>query len=387
MLLCEKRLGADMPYTREEIVSALETVAEVGVPTATAAKILDVGTSEYLEYFQREIIDGILRVGSTCCFFEGSYGSGKTHLLQLLRHLAENNNLLVAEIMLSRDTDFSNWKAVTQRILEKMQLKTDSGVIESVPKILDYLSDRMELSDISLKKYKLPHVGFVNAMEFFLKKNKNLGFVSKKKLADFLLGQRIGTGELKKHKVYGVKSPLSKRNAELVFKTILSAFFHLGYPILILFDEMDQTFQSVQASSNKAQMAANLIRRLIDACSFSNFQGACLVFAVSLNFIPRCAEVYPALGERLLLSSQVLDKSCWRLPVSRLESINTYHDHHEFAVATVGRFVSLAGKLGIQGITRDDLNFLARDVLANHAGLDFRRPLVRRLASKLLAEL
>lgn len=374
-----------MPYTREQIISALETVVEVGVPTASAAKILDVGTDDYLQFFKREIVDGILKGGANCCFFEGSYGSGKTHLLQLLRHLAEANNQLVAEVELSKNTDFSHWNVVTKLILEKLQLKTETGTIKSVPKILDYLSERIDLSKISLKKYQLPHVGFVNAMEIYLKKNRQLGLYSKEYLADYLLGQRIGAGVLRRHSIEGVKNPLSKRNAELVFKTVLSAFFYLGYPILILFDEIDQTFQDVLATSRKAQTAANLVRRLIDACSFSNLKGICMVFAVSPNFIPRCSEVYPALGERLSLSTQFLDDSpSWRSPVTRLEHLNAYQDHDDFAKIAVEKFMSLASELKIKGINKDDLNPLARRAKANNAGLNFRRPLIRNLASKLL---
>lgn len=376
-----------MNYTREEIVTALEIVAETGVPTVNAAKILDIGTDNYLRYFQREIVDGILRFGSTCCFFEGSYGSGKTHLLQLLRHLAETNNLLVAEVELSQNTDFSHWNTVTKLILEKLELKTETCTIKSIPKILDHLSDRMDLSKISLKKYQLPHIGFVNAMDIYLKKNKKLGPHSKEMLADYLLGQRIGAGVLRRHYIEGVKNPLSKRNAELVFKTVLSSFFYLGYPVLILFDEIDQTFQNILTTSRKAQTAANLVRRLIDACSFSNLKGICMVFAVSPNFIPRCSEVYPALGERLTLSTQWLDSPSWRSPVTRLADLNAYQDHDDFAEKTVDKFMSLATELQIQGINRDVLNHLARRAKFNHAGLDFRRPLIRNLSSKLLEKL
>jgi hypothetical protein len=373
-------------YSREQILAALETVVETGVPTSLAARLLDVGSERYLSFFKKEIIDGILRPGgATCCFYEGAYGSGKTHLLHLLRHLAQQNDLLVAEVELSQNADFSSWHTVTNLILENLEFQTVNGAIKSVPRILDFLATKLDPSRFALKQFALPHVGFVNAMEIYLRRNRQLGDFGKKRLADYLMGQRITAGTLRRFGIEGVKNPLSQRNAEIVFNTVLSALYHLGFPTLILFDEIDQTFQNVRLNSRRVQEAANLVRRLIDACSVSRLEGVCMVFAVSMNFMSRCNAVYPALGDRVTIDRYFLETPNWRLPMVDLDTINDFRDQDEFTEQAVKRFCELADSLKLgDRVGKTTLYASAREVLLENAGSNFRRPLVRRLASELL---
>ena len=376
-----------MSYSRNSVIEALENVAQIGVPSIGAASILDVGTQDFLRYFENELLDNfIAQGGSTCRFFEGAYGSGKTHLLQLLHDIAIKRRMLVVEVELSHSMNFMNWHSITQYILEKIQCRFDGKVVQSLPKILDALAAQNWASEKPLKSFHLPHTGFVNAIETYLKRSRNLNPAAKEKLAQFLLGQRVSAVDLRKMGIMGVKNPLSRRNAELVFNTVLSTLFHLGLPgTMVLFDEADQTFRSTLTHSMKAHAAANIMRRLIDACSLSGIKGVLVAFAVLPNFIPACANTYQAVGERLMVSSEGRTEPGWRTPVLRLDAVNSLADHEEFVEAAVIKFMELSKLLGVSKNLKPQLELAGEEILNQHAGLDFRRPLVRRYASMLLA--
>ncbi|WP_373064703.1 BREX system ATP-binding domain-containing protein, partial [Gemmatimonas sp.] len=85
------------------MVDALEQLAQYGVPSQGAARLLDVGSAEFLRYFERETLDDfVCRGGATCKLFEGAYGSGKTHLLHLLHDLALSKGMAVVKTDLSQ---------------------------------------------------------------------------------------------------------------------------------------------------------------------------------------------------------------------------------------------------------------------------------------------
>jgi len=377
---------ANMTYTRNSIIEALECVAQIGVPSIGAASILDVGSHDFLKYFEKEILDNfIAQGGSTCRFFEGAYGSGKTHLLQLFQDIAIKRHMLVVEVELSHSMNFIYWESITRYIMEKIQCRFDGKVVRSLPKILDALALNGWASENPLKSFHLPHTGFVNAIDTYLKQNQNLNPAAKEKLAQFLIGQRVSAVELRKLGVTGVKNPLSRRNAELVLNTVLSSLFHLGLPgTMVLFDETDQTFRSTLTHSNKAHAAANIMRRLIDACSLNGIKGVLVSFAVLPNFIPACANTYQAVGERLMVSSEGRHEPGWRTPVLRLDSVNSVPGHDEFVKAAVDKFMELSRLLGIKKNLKSQLEIAGEDILAHHAGLNFRRPLLRMYASMLL---
>lgn len=375
-----------MPYSKTDIIDALECVAQTGVPSNGAATILDIGTKSYLDFFETEILDKLVtQGGSTCRFYEGTYGSGKTHLLQLFHDMAIRKRMLVVEVELSQILNLTDWHAITKFVLEKIQCRIDRNIVQSLPKILDAIVENGWLPDKSLRSYHLTHTGFVNAIETYLKRNRELRQEAKDRLAQFLLGQKVGALELKRNGISNVKNPLSKRNAELVLNTVLSALYHMGFPgTMILFDETDQTFSISEKIPLKTIFGANIMRRLIDACSLSGIKGVLVGFAVLPNFIPACAGVYQALGERLMVSRKGRTTPGWRSPVLRLDAINTVPDRNEFVVEAVTKFLGFAERLDVKIDLRAQLESVGNEILNKQAGLDFRRALIKRYASVIL---
>ncbi len=62
----------------EKIRDILQSLSEVGDPKPGAANLIDVGSSDFINFFDNEILDSFIeKGGSTCRFFEGVYGAGK----------------------------------------------------------------------------------------------------------------------------------------------------------------------------------------------------------------------------------------------------------------------------------------------------------------------
>jgi hypothetical protein len=377
-----------MPESTTEFKDILKSIVTLGIPPgASSVRKIDVGTEEFLRFFEHEIIETFIAGGgATCRFFEGVYGSGKSHLLQLLQGLAISRGMLVIHLELSAILNLSlmNWKAITSHILSRIRWHRDGEIIESIPDILFKLGEHDQkpfsrgmnpprsasrngtyninkgssqnsgfINDIlleiaqeahkpSLKDLNLPHAGFVNAIDLAVNGFSRLSAndPAKTTLKRFLCGEKVTVGDLRRHGIKGVKNPLSDRNAESVLNTVISAMFELGFTgTMILFDETDQTF-NYQRHSTKAIISANLMRRLIDGCSNGVVKGAVVVFAVLPNFLPSCAQLYPALGDRLLSQGVKGKRPGWRFPVLRLDDVTTCNTPEMFLNKLVEKFVT-----------------------------------------------
>lgn len=408
-----------MPESATNFKEILKSVVTLGIPPGVSSvKKIDVGTEEFLRFFQHEIIEDFIAAGgATCRFFEGVYGGGKSHLLQLLQGLAIDHGMLVIHLELSAILNMSlmNWKAITSHILSHVRWHRDGTTIESIPEILFKIAEQgprpfprsmnhpyngsgdamhnmgnwhTQDHKPSLKDLNLPHGGFVNAMDLAVNgfSRLNSDNPARSALKRFLCGEKVAVGDLRRHGIQGVKNPLSDRNAESVLNTVLSAMFELGFAgTMILFDETDQTFNHRRHSAG-AIISANLIRRLIDACSNGVVKGTIAVFAVLPNFLPSCAQLYPALGDRLMSHGVKTQQPGWRFPVLQLDDVTTCRTPEMFLQKLVEKFVAHV-PIDKKDILRHKLLDEGNDVLRNAAELHFRRPLLKRLASKMLEHL
>ncbi|MFN8517275.1 MAG: BREX system ATP-binding domain-containing protein [Thermomicrobiales bacterium] len=369
--------------------SALEQVAQYGVLGHTAADLLDVGTGPFLAYVEREIFaDLVARGGATCRFFEGSYGSGKTHLLRLIGDRATARGLAVVQIELSRDLGLEDWSQITRYILERIEVYRDGTLVRSLPDILSALG-RGGLSGVAaLRRAHLPHAGFRAAM---------LRAVGEPTLPaplrDYLRGERIGAAQLKRAGILGIRDPLSRRNAEQVLNTALGGLHHLGLPgTLLLFDENERTLISDRtgraAFPKRLQTAANVMRRFIDGCTTGGIAGTIAVFAVLPGFLENATRLYPALGQRLEMTRDADIPPAWRWPVLPVDAVGTTPLPEDFLAQIATRLTDLVAATG-QSITDlyPALHAAGTAVLAEQAGSGYRRPLMRRLAALTLERL
>jgi hypothetical protein len=373
----------------DQVIDALENVAAYGVPSEGTAWILDVGTSGFLNFFENEILEKlILRGGATCRIFEGVYGSGKTHILELLSELALSRGMVVAKTDLSQAMNLGEWHQITRHILEHAVVQVDTVHARTLPIVLETLGGNYSELGTKLRKAQLPHPGFKKAMIRALDSdypNKR----SRELVHRYLLGERVRVTDLRASGVQDVKSPLSKKNAEQVLSTVSNGLSLIGLGgTLLLFDENERTLEVRGTTpSRRILLTANLLRRLIDGCAMNRVQGLVVVFAVLPGFLNRCMKAYPALGQRLS-TSEMLGTPGWRSPVLEVPAANEIDDPNEFLDAMIERICELVriceGKT--TGLPRK-LRSEGSNILASNAGSSYRRPLLKALANTALQEI
>jgi hypothetical protein len=308
---------------KNEIRSILASLA-YGTATEENAGVLDVGTQDYLNYFERELFsEYIEQGGATCRFFEGMSGSGKTHTLRLIERMALQSGYIVCYIELRQNQNLTEWDQVVRHILEKMKVLINGKEIKKFPEILAALEGASWITPWKLDEVSLEHPSIKKAITYALRRS-DLKAEEWECIRQYLMGERKTVAEFKKHGLKGIKKSITKNNAEQSLNTILNAIHYLGMKgVILLFDETDRTFTSQRDPiPKKVQMAANIIRRFIDACSAGQIKGTCAIFAVQPNFIRQCAACYPALGQRLNFNMDDLGILAWRWSLLGTNSVN-----------------------------------------------------------------
>ena len=366
-----------------QILDALETMAQYGVLPADAVNFFDVGTREYLTFFENEIIEALIaHGGATCRFFEGAYGSGKTHLLHILGDFALKKGMVVASTDLSQAMGLDDWRLITLYILQNMQAVIDGELVRSLPEILAMYGQSGKAKLGSLRSAKLPHSGFQIAMIQAVNSDA-ASDLAWSKVKAFLLGHKVTATEFKRYGIQGIKNSLTQKNAEQVLKTVLGGLYHLGFTgTMLLFDENEKTLQYTgRTPSRKYLIAANLMRRLIDGCANGLLVGTVAVFAVLPGFLENCNMIYPALGQRIQLFRGPFKKPAWRSAVLPVHYVNTVREPEEFLNNAAERMVSLVRQYGgnASGLNNEMITY-GRRLIELNVGTGYKRELMKALS-------
>ena len=371
----------------DEVRDALETLAEKGVPARGKAWITDAGTGEYLEWFEREILDGLIAAGgATCRFYEGAYGGGKTHLLDLLHCVADRRGMAVVRTDLSQAIQLRDWKLVTQHILQNVTLHRDGSTVHGLPSILRLLGQLPSGDADNRDARRMAHPGFATAMRTMME--LDLSEEARNRLMRYLCGERIGAGKLRAVGVHGVTDPLSERNAEQVLTTVANVLAECEVPgLMLLFDENEATLAGgARGATHRDRLAANIMRRLVDSCATASLERVVAVFAILPGFLGRCADAYSALGQRLEMPRLDGARTPWRWPVLEVERVSTINEPEAFAEGVLSRLMECASVLRIPGEgLRTELQGVAQEILASHAGSEYRRYMLKALSEIVLA--
>jgi len=373
-----------------EVVEALETISEVGLPAHGLAHLTDVGSEAYVSYFKSEVLSRLLgRGGSTCKFLEGAYGSGKTHLLQMLAELGLRNGCAVCQIDLSRALSLTDWKAITQEILTSLQAVVGGQRVESYPRILEAARYDGSADPVAVRELPAPHEGFRKASELILSGAATRTGAARV-LERFLLGEKVRVGDLRDAGISGVKGPLTQRNSEHALRTVLACLRCAGFAgVILLFDENEKTFVINRNRPSRAVVnGANFMRRMIDAATNGSLVSTVAVFAVLPGFIQNCALAYDALGQRLEAGRNGHLTASWRWPVIYVDEASSFEDEEAFSAAAIEKLVSIAEE-HLESTTPlwRELNSEAIRTLAGNAGTGVRRELMKALATVTLEHL
>lgn len=210
----------------------------------------------------------------------------------------------------------------------------------------------------------------------------NLDDQAKDTLKKYLLGSKIPLSGLRNYGLLGVKEPLSKRNAEIVFKTVTTFLWKAGLKgTILLFDEAEKTlvWSNGQTPPKRIKEAANLMRRLVDSASNKGMEGVLIVYTVLPGFIDRATQGYAALGQRLRVP-YAEGKQPWRWPVIDNFNVNSYYtDREQFLDAVVFKLNRLTIQCGVETNITEELEEIGKVVLSKKAGEEYKRDLMKAL--------
>jgi len=384
-------IGADLPPP-EEVYGILESLNYMGITKPGSARVVDVGSEKFLSFFEKEILDDyISKGGSTCRVFEGVYGSGKSHLLQLIEELAINKGYIVCRIELKHDLDFSKNQLITKHILENCQALIRGERIKRLPDIIGAASEFGTLDIENLKSAHLHHSCAKNAVHYAVKRS-TLDERAWSELRRYLLGEKVLVRDLKKVGLIGIKKPLTEKNSEQFLNTIINSIYILGFQgLILLYDETDRSWASSGTYiTKKVQSGANIIRRFIDACSFGDIKGTMAIFAVLPNFIQDCTHCYPALGQRLARFDDTGPIKAWRWPILPVRATNSIIlDITKMSEEKIAFFEEVKKKYrllidycggDLDGID-DEFDLVGIPELNKTAGEEYRRQLIKIMSN------
>jgi hypothetical protein len=370
----------------ELLQQTLERVATNGIVPEGGAALLDVGTQPFIRFFQEEVLDSLISPGhATCKVIRGAYGSGKSHIADLLRGRALQSNYLVVRTDLSQEVSFDDVQTLARHIVENLECRSGSGLLKGLPAILnDVAASGPPPVDITMRQ-QLPHTGYARAMSLLV--NRRFKTVDDREMLErFLLGDRIPATEFASRQMRGVKNPLNARNAESILRTVARVTRSLGFRgIVLLFDENERTFEfRGHRPPARVVRAANFFRRWIDACATGKVTGTVAVFTVLPRFIENCTLAYPALGQRL--EAPRGGTGDWRWPLLDVEQVAPGFTDTQFVEALAARMTELVGVKAPKLKTKS-LTALGLKVLEKHAGGEYRRFVARQMALSTLSEM
>jgi hypothetical protein len=153
---------------------------------------------------------------------------------------------------------------------------------------------------------------------------------------------------------------------------------------MLLFDENEKSFEFHRygPAPKRVQVAANLMRRLIDGCTTGGVVATVTVFAVLPGFLDQCALAYQALGQRVQAPPNDGRPPSWRWPVLCVDELAFAGQADRFADEAVTAFERAARHCGAAPTGLDEeLRRAAQDAVKRNAGAGFRRLLMKRLAT------
>lgn len=381
-----------------KVKDLLFTLSETGTPRSGTAGVIDVGTGQFVDTVEKEVVDEyIARGGSTCMFIQGSHGSGKSHILQLIEDRALGEGFVVCRIELGEDLGFERWDQITKHFLENCYIRFGDRHIRNLPRIMEYLGDEGLVDLADFERTQMVHPCFKRAIQHAIDRS-DLDEEAWRVLYRYLLGERVLVRDLRDAGLKGVRKSLTQNNAEQVLNTALNSIHCLGFRgVILLFDETDRNWLSSRKPTPRAvRIAANLIRRFIDSCSTGEIHGTLAVFAVLPNFIRDCMDCYPALGQRLEFQRENDGRIAWRWPILPVNGANSlfmniddpFEQRRIFLDNAKVRFRDL---VEICGGTTDGIEeeFEERGLseLKKWAGEEYKRAIIKILASLSIARI
>ncbi|HEY8143000.1 MAG TPA: BREX system ATP-binding domain-containing protein [Kofleriaceae bacterium] len=388
-----------MSPTRNEDVLAprlarkvLAQMGENGTPPEQGIAHVNAGNQTYLEIIDRVYIRELLRDGgSTFKLVQGTYGSGKTHFLYCVRHLAWRRNLLAAFITISpKETPMNKPISVYRAVAHQIERGRDGDKGDPVRGIDDVLRRVAEEQrddegkeaalrwvESRLARAPLVRHSFRDAAAGFLRAVIEDRHESARRLGAWLRGEAVPIAEAKEEGIYEVPS---NENGFALLRSLVQAVERLGFAgTALLLDEAERRL-SVDGKPNKAQNETiDHLRELVDLCGRSDLPRALVMYAVTPAFVQNILPTYPALQQRLGWPIQYLSPHNPKAPLIDLEALDL--DPMRLLTEVGTRLCAVAQNAydwqPDKGPIQRNLNLLARTVTDEQLEVSHRRLFVK----------
>ena len=304
---------------REESERMIETLRD-GIPSKKFASTYSRGNEPFLENVQKRHLDSG-SIGGKIRFISGSWGSGKTHFLRLMREKAFDARFLVSPVELTNDaTPFDKFEKVFYEIVRNVttpEMYEDGDLGGAAPfgevlrrALFGRKADPQEVitDDQYQEKYgKLMEeegidIDFRRAVakywETFLPEGGDQGALNDTR--GTLLQWFSGEGTISTFRSpFRILKLINRENSKLMLSSLSRFARHIGYKgVLILFDESQDAYSTMRRSN--LRQAHNNLLHLIN--TVEDLDGLILVYAATPDFFKdekHGIRVYGALAQRI----------------------------------------------------------------------------------------
>ncbi len=344
--------------TAQEIIEELRK----GTPSTRYASFYSAGGRDFLESVQSRHLSRASR-GGRIRFISGSWGSGKTHFLRLVREKAFESGFLVSTVELSADeAPFNKFEQVFYQIVRKItspEMYADGDIYRSDPfgevlkRILlrnipqpddpvsydtlnDVIQNVMSQSSIDIDFRRI----VANYLKTYLPDGADQASLedTRGQLMQWFAGE--GTVGVYRSK-FGVQKLVNRSNARTMLAALSSFTVNVGGygGLVILLDEAEQTYSTMRKSSLK--QAHNNLLHLINGIEQS--QGTLLIYTATPDFYSSDTygiRLYGALAQRIGVPDDHPPRAVDR--IWNLDKIETSVDQYQAAACKVREIYAVA---------------------------------------------
>jgi hypothetical protein len=364
-----------------EIVESLRS----GIPPKRYVSWYATGNEQFLRNVRTRHLESPSTSGKIR-FVSGSWGSGKTHFLRLLREEAFDSGYLISTVELNVDeTPFNKFEQVFFDIIRNItspEMYQEGDLSRAAPfaEVLRRALFRAPAGD----EEAVTHERYQEAREALFADN-SIDIDFRRIVAQFwetflaegsdpatlentrgrLLQWFAGEGTLSTYRPYGIQKIVKRENARLMLQSLSRFAAHISYTgLVILFDEAEMSF-SVMRKSNLKQAHNNLLH-LINSIDESG--GLFLVYAATPDFFideRHGITIYGALSQRIGRPEDRPPRSLDR--IWNLDAVETSHDHYLVAAGKIREIYVMAYPEGRDGgISESDLREYVADLVRAH---------------------
>ncbi len=348
-------MSIDEQVRHQRAIEALRN----GVPNRDAVTVLGCNQSEIEDKFRRQlqntrdmITDGRPNEGMLVA---GDFGSGKSHLLEYLMHLAQEQNFVCSKIVISKETPLFDPIKLYRAAAEAAIVPGKRG--SAMTEIATALNPKKQAyADFYQWMHQKAGLNSRFAATLFLYERMSNDPELSNRIIRFWSGDKIGSGEIRKYLkacrepvTYKIDNIPAKELALQRFKfaaRLIIAAGYAGWVLLIDETELLAKYSLMQRAKSYAEFA-----RWMGKLDESNFAGLTVVFTIAHDF-----------GEKIMVEINDLEKVPGRLRAKGTESDLLLASQSERGMRLIQKEFDL-----LKGPDEGTLNQTYEKVLSIHA--------------------